>query len=278
MIMTRAVFFLCLLLTSSIASAAKKKGKGKDSTTTPTDPLPTDPPTDPPMNVIDPVNLGTAGDFAILSQSGVTTTGIISSVVGDMGTYFTYASFTGFNLDPAVPNATTVYSESPLVAGRVYASDYIVPTPAKLLVAVQDMGEAYSDAETRNEDPVLDLDAGLINGRTLVPGLYNWAMTVSSASVLTFRGAGSGDDVWILQIDKNLEVGDGAHVILQNGAKAANIFWQVAEVVSIGTTAHVEGVVLCKTGITFKSGSSLNGAALAQTSVTLINTTIYKDS
>ena len=53
------------------------------------------------------------------------------------------------------------------------------------------------------------------------------------------------------------------------GAQAKNIFWQVAGAVTIGTTAHLEGVVLAKTLIAVNTGASVNGRLLAQTAVTL---------
>jgi hypothetical protein len=43
----------------------------------------------------------------------------------------------------------------------------------------------------------------------------------------------------------------------------------VAGEVTIGTTAHFEGVILSKTGITMGTGASLKGRALAQTAVIL---------
>jgi hypothetical protein len=73
------------------------------------------------------VNLGTAGNFAILTESGITTDSTIplSAIVGNIGVSpITYASMTGFNLTPAVPDVTTTSATSPLVTGTVYAADY----------------------------------------------------------------------------------------------------------------------------------------------------------
>jgi hypothetical protein len=58
-------------------------------------------------------------------------------------------------------------------------------------------------------------------------------------------------------------------VTLAGGARAKNIFWQVAGAVTIGTTAHFEGVVLSKTMIAVNTGASVTGRLLAQTAVTL---------
>jgi hypothetical protein len=39
--------------------------------------------------------------------------------------------------------------------------------------------------------------------------------------------------------------------------------------VTLGTTSHFEGIILSMTGITFQTGASMNGRALAQTAVIL---------
>ena len=122
----------------------------------------------------------------------------------------------------------------------------------------------------------LNLGAGNIQGETLTPGLYNWGTGVGFTSSLTFSGTST--DIWILQIAQDVTVGAGAIVTLEGGARANNIFWQVAGQVVAGAGAHLEGVFLVATGIVFETGSSLNGAALSQTAVTLDAATIVKAS
>jgi len=56
--------------------------------------------------------------------------------------------------------------------------------------------------------------------------------------------------------------------------KLKNVFWQVAESVSIGTGSHFEGIVLSKTNITMGTHASINGRLLAQTAVTLDASTV----
>ena len=60
-----------------------------------------------------------------------------------------------------------------------------------------------------------------------------------------------------------------ALVALAGGALSKNVFWQVAGKVDVGTTAHVEGVVLTQTAITLGTGASVNGRLLAQTAVSI---------
>jgi hypothetical protein len=221
------------------------------------------------------VNLGTAGNFAVLTKTGITTTGV-TSVTGDMGTSpIAGTAITGFALTMAVGNT---HSTSTLVNGNVMAADYTSPTPATMTTAISNMAAAYTDAAGRSDDATHELAAGLIEGKTLTPGLYTWTTNIEYTSSLTFDGESDADAVWILQTSKNVVVGNGANVVLSGGAQAKNIFWQVAGHVVFGTTAHAEGVFLAAEQIVFNTGSSLNGAALSQTAVTLDATTIVKES
>jgi hypothetical protein len=126
---------------------------------------------------------------------------------------------------------------------------------------------AYNDAAGRTSPNFLNLGAGEIGGKTLVPGLYKWTTGVNVSTNVTLSGGAT--DVWIFQVAGTLNQANAVRMTLVNGALAKNIFWQVAGAVSIGTTAHFEGVLLAKTLIAVKTGASVNGRLLAQTAVTL---------
>ncbi len=81
--------------------------------------------------------------------------------------------------------------------------------------------------------------------------------------------SGGPRDVWVFQVAGTLDQASATRVTLTGGALAKNVFWQVAGAVTIGTTAHFEGVVLAKTLIAVNTGASVNGRLLAQTAVTL---------
>jgi len=215
------------------------------------------------------VNLGTAGNYVILAKSAVSTTGA-SSVVGDIGLSPAAAAFiTGFAL---TADGTNTFSTSALVTGKVWASDYATPTPANLTTAVLDMQNAYTNAAGRTLPDFTELGAGNIQGLTLVPGLYKWGTGVSIPSAVTI--AGGANDVWIFQIAQNLTVANGAIVTLSGGAQAKNIFWQVAGQATLGTTSNFKGVILSQTLISFNTGATITGRALAQTAVTLNATAV----
>jgi hypothetical protein len=213
---------------------------------------------DRPLTGQSPVNLGTAGTFAILTQTGITDV-YASSIVGDVGT----SPITGAALLLSCPE----------VAGMVYTVNAAGPLPCRttspnlLTTAVGDMGFAYTDAAGRSIPDFKELGAGQIGGRTLAPGLYKWGSGVSIATDVTLSGG--PNDVWIFQIAGTLQQASATRITLAGGAQAKNIFWQSGGGVSIGTTAHFEGVLLAKTLIAVKTGASANGRLLAQTAVTL---------
>jgi hypothetical protein len=213
-----------------------------------------------------PVNLGSAGNFVILAESGITTTGT-TSIVGNIGVSpISGAAMTGFglSLDPSGQFAT-----SPLVTGNVYAADYSAPTPAIMTAAVSDMQTAYADAAGRVDPSNTDLDAGNIGGLILYPGLYMWSTAVTIPTNVTLNCQGNTKSVFIFQIAGGLNTGSGATVNLSGGCQPQNIFWQVAGGVTFGATSSFKGIILSQTAIVMGAGDVLNGRALAQTAVTL---------
>ena len=205
-----------------------------------------------------PVNLRSAGRFAILSKTGITDV-YASAITGDVGT----SPITGAALLLSCGEVT----------GRVFVVDAAGPLPCAvndattLTAAVGDMQAAYLDAEGRTSPDFTELGAGEIGGRTLTPGLYKWGTALLISTDVTLSGG--PNDVWIFQVAGTLNQANAARVTLAGGALAKNIFWQVAGAVTIGTTAHFEGVVLGKTLIAVNTGASANSRLLAQTAVTL---------
>lgn len=216
-----------------------------------------------------PVVLGTAGTFVILAKTAISTTGV-TALTGDIGLSPAAASFiTGFSL-VAPPTASTT---SPLVTGLVYAADYDAPTPSNLTTAVSNMETAYTDAAGRAAD-FTEIGSGNIGGMTLPAGTYKWGSGVLIPTDVTLSGG--PNDVWIFQIAGGITQSSGARVVLAGGALPKNIFWQAADVVDIGTTAHMEGVILAQTAITLKTGATANSRLLAQSAVTLQANTVTK--
>ena len=205
-----------------------------------------------------PVDLRSAGAFTILSKTGITDV-YASPIVGNVGT----SPITGAALLLTCGEVT----------GKVYVVDAAGPLPCAindattLTLAVGDMGFAYDDAAGRVSPDFVELGAGEIGGLTLGPGLYKWGTGLLITTDVTLSGG--PDDVWIFQVAGTLNQGNATRITLAGGALPKNIFWQVAGAVTIGTTAHFEGIMLAKTLIAVNTGATANGRLLAQTAVTL---------
>jgi len=210
-----------------------------------------------------PVNLLSTSRFAILAESEITDVPT-SAITGDVG------------LSPAARSYIAGLT-SPEVVGSIYAASDGGAVAVMLTKAQGDLTTAYNDAAGRTPvptGPFLNPGSGNLGGLTLTNGgLYKFTgAALISGSDLTLTG--SATNVWIFQIASTLTVDDGIHVILAGGAQAANIFWQVGASAALGTTTHFEGTILAHSQITFATGATLDGRALAQTAVTLQSTTI----
>ncbi|MCK9321988.1 MAG: ice-binding family protein, partial [Bacteroidales bacterium] len=138
-----------------------------------------------------------------------------------------------------------------------------------------DLTTAYNDAAGRTSTDMV-LIAGNIGGLTLVPGLYKSTSSLEiSSGDLTFDAKGNSDAVFIIQIASSLTTTSGRKVILSGGALASNIYWQVSSSASFGTTTQFKGTVMALESITFDTGATLDGKALARNgNVTMESNTI----
>jgi hypothetical protein len=228
-----------------------------------------------------PVNLGTAGSFAILAKTGISTVPA-SKVTGNIAVSpISSGAITGFNLAMDTLNAFSTDSGSAgsQLTGKAFAPDYTGgSTASDLTTAVLDMETAYNDAAGRSttDATYLNFGAGDLGGKTLTSGVYTFDIDViiSTGLDLTFDGGGDPNAVFIIQTSKSVKQAFDTRVNLANGAKAENIFWVVAQEVVVQAGSHLKGVLLVKTGVTFITGASLDGRVLAQTAVTLQSATI----
>jgi hypothetical protein len=253
--------FVLFLLLSLSANAETVRGAQRELDATPS------------------VLIGTATNYQILAKSGISSVPQ-SSVTGDIGVSpIAATAITGFSL---IADKDGQFSTSTQVAGNVYAADYGGPTAVALTTAVSNMETAYTDAKGRPnaDDERINLGDGVLgvgglNGGVdakLTAGVYTFGSSVTINATIYFSGSDS--DIFILQIAGDMLQVAGTEVILDDGALAENIFWQVAGEVDVKLGAHMEGVLLVKTAVTFEAGSSLSGRVLTQTACNLDQATI----
>ena len=219
----------------------------------------------PQADALKVVNLGIAGEFVILSKSGITDV-YKSTVTGDIGS----SPITG----------AAILLSCPEVAGTIYTVNAAGPlpcrviNPSRLTTSVLNMQTAYTDAAGRSNPKFMNLGAGNIGGKTLTPGLYKFTSAVVIPTDITISG--SATDVWIFQVAGTLKMSSAVRITLAGGALAKNIFWQTSGDVTLGTTSHFEGIILSKTAIHLQTGATINGRLLSQTAVTLQMNSVTK--
>jgi len=194
-----------------------------------------------------PVSLGSAGTFSVLAASTVTNTGP-TVVNGDVG------------LSPG--SAITGFPP-----GQVVGTIDIADGPAAL--AQVDLTTAYNDAAGRTTPVVV---AGDLGGQTLTPGLYKSTSSLGITGVLRLDGQGNPNSVFIFQIAAALTTATSSQVILQGGAQAANIFWQVGSSATLGTYSVFNGTILAQASVSVLTGAVLDGRALARTGAVTLDT------
>ena len=142
------------------------------------------------VKAADPIDLGTSGDFVILSEAGITNVPT-SAITGNIGASPIAAS----TIEPTCPEVNgTVYGVDMSYAGGAPCFAGSAPDKTYVDNAVIDMGYAYTAASApatpAGVGPFLNAGspAGTLNGQTLVPGVYTWNTPVSITGDITLSG------------------------------------------------------------------------------------------
>ena len=202
-----------------------------------------------------PVPLAASSNWAILAGSAITSTGA-TVITGDIG-LSPGSSIGGF--PPGILNGTQHINNATANQAKV------------------DLTAAYNNAAGRTSTDIVTL-SGNIGGLTLTPGLYKSTSSLAiSSGDLTFDAKGNSTAVFIIQIASSLTTTSGRKVILSGGALASNIYWQVGSSATFGTTSVFKGTVMAMQSITFNTGATLDGKAMARTgAITMAGNTIVK--
>jgi hypothetical protein len=203
-----------------------------------------------------PVDLRSAGNFAVLAGTAVTNTGQ-TVVNGNVG-LAPGSSVGGF--PPGVINGTQHVANPAADAAKL------------------DLTTAYIDAQGRSTNPIQM--PGNLGGLTLAPGLYVRATDVllsgtGSQAILTLDAQGDSTAVWIFQCKAAFTTTSGTSIVLAGGAKAANVFWAVGSTAILDTTTTFYGTIMAETAVNVRTGATITGRALARSGeVTLEGNTI----
>jgi len=222
-------------------------------TSTPTDtPVGTRTPTVTPT-VQAAVDLGSAASYAVLTYAEVTNSGA-TTLCGNLGLH------PGSSVDGGIVN----------ICGGVKNV-----ANGAALTAKTDLSTAYTNIAGRSGGVLLPGGTD-IGGLTLYPGLYtcDGNLSISSAD-LTLDALSNPNAIFIFQVSGILDVTSGRQVFLNTGAQSKNVFWQVTDYCSLGTTVHFVGTILAYNSVTLNTLATLNGRAFGENgNVTLLSNTI----
>jgi hypothetical protein len=185
------------------------------------------------------INLGSAGSFAVVGGSTVTSTG--NTVLnGNLGVA-PGTAITGFG--PGIVNGTTY-------AGGTVAQQ-----------AENDASAAY--IALNNEAPIQDLTGQNLGGLTLLSGVRDFSSSAQLTGTLVLNAQGNSAAQFIFLIGSTLTTVRSSFIVLINGAQADNIIWVVGSSATLGTDTSFYGSILADQSITLDTGTSLAGSALA---------------
>jgi hypothetical protein len=198
-------------------------------------------------------SVASAKQFAVLAYDSITSANT-TTVTGSIGVSAAALSvITGFD-DPQVAK---------------FGDDSLAPNDGLTGAAQGDVTSLVGDIDPRAcDDDLTDVVGGLTGDVTLHPGVT--CMNSFSADVLIdghvyLDAGGDPNAFFIVRANKTLTLADGAQIVLTNDANACGVFWRVSEAVTVGKNVALQGTLIAGTAITMKTGSSLNGRALAQT-------------
>jgi len=198
-----------------------------------------------PLEAKGAIDLGTAGNFAVLAGSTVTNTGATVVQGGSVG----------------VSPGTSITGFSTVTINPPYALYPGGNTPAQ---AQTDLTAAYDQAVGLTG--ATNLSGQDLAGKTLNPGVYAFSSSAALTSgILTLNDQGNPNAQFVFQIGSTLVTGSGSAVEMSNGSQDPNIFWQVGSSATLGTSSVFEGHILALTSITLGTGANIvDGSALAR--------------
>jgi type VI secretion system secreted protein VgrG len=182
--------------------------------------------------------LGTAGNFAVLGATAVTSAGV-SDITGDLGAG---AAATGFP-----PGA---------ISGSFYISD---PVEAQ---AELDALSAFTILTALT--PTQNLTGQNLGGMLLDSGIYSFSSAAQLNGGLTLDFQGLSNQDIILETGSTLTTAAGSSVAVINLGVNDNVYWLVGSSATLGTATSFTGYLIAGQSITLNTGASINnGSAIA---------------
>lgn len=224
-------------------------------------------------------NLGAAAAFGIAATTGVTNTPTVplshinGNVILDPGATCNAVALDGaggFGLcGGAAPtiNGTVISSlfdpgnTRAQVRADMNAAFLSITPPAGPPAAGSRGGATNLPAGTTLGAPT---GSPLVQGDNLfVPGIYQSLTSILITGDVTLDAQGNSSAVFIFQSSSTIGTAPAARVLLINGAKASNVYWQASSSATLGTNSIWNGNILASASITMNTGATSCGRLFA---------------
>ena len=110
----------------------------------------------------------------------------------------------------------------------------------------------------------------VLNDNLFFPGVYQSLTSIMVTGDLTLDAQGNPNAVFVFQSSSSVGTADGAappgtrtRILLVNGAKASNVWWQAGTSATLGLYSEFQGNILASASITMKTGATSCGRLLA---------------
>lgn len=204
--------------------------------------------------------LRSAGDFALLGGTGITSTGVVGTEIknGNVG------------LSPGATTGITGFPPAVVVNGSIIATGPVTAQARRDLIKAQvGLAGMPSNANMSTVD---------LGGKTLAPGVYTFNSEANLNGDLVLDGQGKNNAFWVFQIGTALTSSINSTVKIinpgSNGGRDYGIFWNCGSAINIGANNEIAGIYLAGTSIVFGDGSARGGRALALAAISLDNNQI----
>ncbi len=189
--------------------------------------------------------LGSADPYAVLGESGVSTSGAGANINGNVGSPTSVTGPITFAAGSGLDNAD---------AGSA-------------LTAAND---AVAYLETVSIPAAVAEPATLTGPTTLDAGIYTFTTSAEVDGALTLDAQGNDNAVFIFEIPTSLTTGSDATVSVIDGGPDDGVYWLVGSAATLGTGTTFDGNIIAGTAITLDdSAQILCGRAIANSAVSM---------
>ena len=232
--------------------------------------------------------LGTAAPFGIAATAGITNTNTapITTINGDVVLDPTLTcngtgvpggvGSAGFGpCGPTIPTSIPALTGTVFITGNPPTAQVIADLKAGFLKITPPSGPPAAGSLGGATNIPAGTTLGAVTGSALVvgdnlffPGVYQSITSILITDDLTLDAQGNPNAVFVFQSSSTVGTADGSpgihtRILLKNGAKASNVWWQAASSTTLGLYSEFNGNILAAFDITMKTNATSCGRLFA---------------